>query len=534
MDLLSSLRDRLAHGALVANLVVGAALVAGALAAFWSLRRLLRGGVGRMAEWVGSHHFHAASKEAVRRVEIFLLRATLLVVALIVAGGAAYHFAGRDVQADMAAWLGRWRAEDLLVLGARLIGAALLIPAAVAVVRTISRARPLAAAPLLRWLARSGGEGAVLQQLTVLERFAAAAVVLAFTWAAAWILGLPDAVSWALGFVARLTLIAAGAYVLPQAARAAEDKLADLGDRRLGRGRLRRYWERVRRLFPFGQRCLETAVYVYAASLAVRELSFIAFIADFGPRIVGCIGLFFGCRVAIELSHVLLHEAFGLYGEGETDPKGRTLVPLLHSVCRYVLYFGVGVVMLGVIGFDTRPILAGAGLLGLAVSLGAQSLVTDFVSGFFILFEGQFLVGDQVQIGDAAGRVEAVGIRHTQIRDGLGKLHIIPNGQIKAVVNSSKGYINAVVDFNLPADGDLAEITSAMREAGDLLRREYPDDVLAGAEVQGLADLGAAEMTVRATARVRPGAQAAMQNEYRRLLKQVLDARRAAPARRAA
>src|SRR5205814_4857684 len=132
------------------------------------------------------------------------------------------------------------------------------------------------------------------------------------------------------------------------------------------------------------------------------------------------------------------------------------------------------------------------------------------------------------------GRVEAVGIRHTQIRDAQGKLHIIPNGQIKAVVNSSKGYIIAVVDVRLPATGDLSGIVAAMREAGARLGRERGDDVLAETEVQGLVDLGTTEMTVRAATRVRPGAQAAMQNEYRRLLKEVLDERRDAAGPRLA
>src|SRR5207245_8574877 len=117
------------------------------------------------------------------------------------------------------------------------------------------------------------------------------------------------------------------------------------------------------------------------------------------------------------LLQVVLNEAFGMYKEEmEIDQKGRTLVPLIHSMCQYVLYFGSGVVMLGVIGVDTRPILAGAGILGLAVGLGAQSLVTDVVSGFFILFENQYLVGDYVQIGDAVGTVEGVSIRMTQVR----------------------------------------------------------------------------------------------------------------------
>src|SRR5207245_7842934 len=125
----------------------------------------------------------------------------------------------------------------------------------------------------------------------------------------------------------------------------------------------------------------------------------------------------------------LINEAFGMYDdERSLDQKGQTLVPLLQSICQYTLYFGSGVIMLGVLGVDTRPILAGAGILGLAGGLGAQSLVTDVVSGFFILFENQFLVGDYVKIGEAAGTVEEVGMRVTKIRDWHGKLHIIPNG----------------------------------------------------------------------------------------------------------
>src|SRR5262249_40689577 len=225
----------------------------------------------------------------------------------------------------------------------------------------------------------------------------------------------------------------------------------------------------------------------------------------------------------IELLQVLLNEAFGLYKpEREVDQKGRTLVPLLHSMSQYVLYFGSGVVMLGVLGVDTRPILAGAGILGLAVGLGAHSLLTDVVSGFFILFENQFLVGDYVKIGEAAGTVEEVGMRVTKVRDGQGKLHIIPNGQIKGVVSYSKGYVNAVVDVQLPSGGDLEGQFRAMKEAGRRLREARPE-VLGDTEIHGLVEWSHADMTVRAVTKVRPGTHGAMQSEYRRLLKQVLD-----------
>ncbi len=244
---------------------------------------------------------------------------------------------------------------------------------------------------------------------------------------------------------------------------------------------------------------------------------------DLGPRTVKCIGIFFCTRVLTELLQVLLHQAFGLYDEERPiDQKSRTLVPLLHSVCIYVLYFGCGIWMLNVFEVNTTPILAGAGILGLAVGLGAQNLVTDVVSGFFILFEGQFLVGDFVQIGDAAGTVEVVGIRLTQIRDGQGRLYIIPNGQIKGVVSYSKGYVNAVVDLRFPAGSDLEAIFRAMTEAGRRLRQTRKE-ILADTEVQGIVDLGSSEMTIRAVTKVHPGTHVAMQNEYRRLLKQTLD-----------
>ena len=535
MDVLLSLRERLTSGALLANLLVAVLLAVAALVVFWSLRRLLRTWSARLVEWIGSHHLKAMSREAARHTEILLFRMALVAVVLIAAGAVAYHFAGRDVQTDVGGWFAKLDAADLLAAGARILGVALLLPLAWAAVQVARRARPLIETQAVIHLARKGDEATVRRWLHILERLAVAGVALAFAGAAASLLGLPSAVLWTVGFVARLTLLLAGVLLVPPIFRFFEHKIADFGDRRLGHGRLTRYWERVRRLFPFGQRCFETAVYVYAASLAVGELAFIAFIADYGPRLVCCIGIFFGCRVAIELSQVLLHEAFGLYDERKAaDPKGLTLVPLLHSVCRYVLYFGTVVVILDVLGFDTRPILAGAGLLGLAVGLGAQSLVTDFVSGFFILFEGQFLVGDFVQIGDASGRVEAVGIRQTQIRDGQGKLHIIPNGQIKAVVNSSKDFINAVVEMKMPANGDLQEILGAMRDAGERLRRQYVSEVLDDTEVQGLVELGTTDMTVRAVTRVQPGSQTPMQNEYRRLLKQVLDERRAAAPRMAA
>src|SRR5262249_39957301 len=225
----------------------------------------------------------------------------------------------------------------------------------------------------------------------------------------------------------------------------------------------------------------------------------------------------------IELFQVLLAEAFGLYkSAGAVDQKKQTLVPLLNSVSQYVFYFGSALLIMEMLWIPTTPFLAGAGILGLAVGLGAQNLVTDVVSGFFILFENQFLVGDYIKVGDAAGRVEAVGIRVTHIRDEQGKLHIIPNGQIKGVVSYSKLYVNALVDLKVPSGTNLEEIFRAMAEAGRRLRQKH-HEVLSDTQIQGLIELNTSDMTIRAVTKVKPGAHAAMQNEYRRVLKEVLD-----------
>jgi small conductance mechanosensitive channel len=277
------------------------------------------------------------------------------------------------------------------------------------------------------------------------------------------------------------------------------------------------------------------AVYISAAVLSVHELHFISFVADYGEKIVKCIGIFFGTRVVIEVLQVLLNEMFGLYREdNRTSQQARTLVPLLHSVCQYSLYVGGAVWMLQVLGFPAEPILAGAGIIGLAVGLGAQSLVTDVVSGLFILFENQFLVGDYVEIGSARGIVEAVEVRHTQIRDDHGRLHIIPNGQIKQVVNLSKGFILAIVDVDIPSGVDLEAYLRTMAEAGKLLRKSRPE-VLADTVIQGLVGLTLSNTTVRATTKVKPGTHQQMENEYRRILKGLLDQMNGeTPERRAA
>lgn len=523
MDILAAIRTPLTDERFSANLILFYGLVSLTVIVSLVLRRLLARGSSRLAQWSGRYGFDTVGEEAVVRARSLLSWLTCVTVAGVIVAGLGYHVAGRDIRHDAETWIARMTLADLFGVCVRFGAVAVLGTAAWGAVWALRRGLPVLETSILGWAGRADNEEALRRCFSLSEKYAVAAARLAAVWGAGIALGLGTLAGNTVGFFLRILSIVVVARLLILLFRVVVHAATDLGDRHLGQGHFRHYWERNTRLLPFGERCFEAAVYISAAALCVRELDFIAFVADFGPRLVQCIGILFSARVVIELVQVLLNETFGLYDdERPLDSKGRTLVPLLQSVCQYVLYFGSAVIMMGVLGVDTRPILAGAGILGLAVGLGAQNLVTDVVSGFFILFESQYLVGDFVQIGDAVGTVEAVGIRLTQIRDLSGKLYLIPNGQIKGVVNYSKGYINAVVDVRVPSGRDLEGVFRAMTDAGRRLRQAHKE-VLADTVIQGLVDLGASEMTVRAVTKVKPGTHMQMQNEYRRMLKQVFD-----------
>jgi moderate conductance mechanosensitive channel len=504
-----------AHGAIVVVVIV--ALV---------LRRLLVAGHNRLKRLSDQPSLEALTNQAVRHGHTLLFWLTLTAVVGTLISGVVYHLIGRDIRGDLGDWAEQLTAEHLIRAGIALGG---LVGAWIGcrlMVRALRGLLPWLEMHVKQWVGHRNNEQALCHWFVLLERFVCASSRLIAVWAAGHAVGLGYLADTVVGFVLKLVSVLAIARLLTLGFRTVTHAAVERGNRQFTPTTWRRYWERITGLFPFADRCFEAAVYVSAAWFVVHLLhDAIPELAktQLGPRIVACIGIFFCTRVLIELLQVLLHEAFGMYAEHRPiNQKGRTLVPLLHSIGQYVLYFGSVIAMLGVFDISAAPILAGAGIVGLAVGLGAQTLVTDFVSGFFILFENQFLVGDYVQINDAHGVVEEVALRTTHIRDGNGKLHIIPNGQIKGVTSYSKGYVNAVVDYKTPAGSDLESIFRAMKEAGRQVRLARKE-VLADTEIHGIIDMGASDMTVRAVTRVEPGTHGIVQSEFRRVLKQILD-----------
>jgi moderate conductance mechanosensitive channel len=526
-----------ADGRLLINLIAIHFVVLLLLGLSVVLRWLVRHSSTRLARWAGTDKIKTFSEEATRHGHTMLYWLTVAAMVLTVAAGVVYHLAGRDVRVDLTEWYHQLTPEHFIHLA--LVGGGLVV----LVILTIGLARvSRQLLPVLEnWVmgkltsAPSPSLAASVRNwFHLFEGFVILCLRLTAVWLGCQLLGFgqwADVVYW---FVFRVLAIIAVARLMTLACRVATNIAAQQGTKHLAQSALMRYWERIARLFPFGDRCFEAAVYVTAAYQIVGVFDFLPVVERRGPQLVHCIGIFFCTRVLIELLQVLLNEAFGMYNEENLeDQKGRTLVPLLQSMCQYVLYFGSFVMMLHAFEQPTAPILAGAGILGLAVGLGAQSLVTDVVSGFFILFENQFLVGDYVKIGDAAGVVEEVSMRVTKIRDGNGKLHIIPNGQIKGVISYSKGYVNAVVDVKMPSGSDLEGLFRTMKEAGRRLKAAHRA-VLADTEIHGLIDWGPSDMTIRAVTKVQAGTHGAMQSEYRRLLKQVFDEKQAPPRAAAA
>jgi small conductance mechanosensitive channel len=193
--------------------------------------------------------------------------------------------------------------------------------------------------------------------------------------------------------------------------------------------------------------------------------------------------------------------------------RTRTIGSVLRSITSAVILLIAAVMILAEFGVALGPILASAGIVGVAVGFGAQNLVRDFLSGMFMLLEDQYGVGDIVDLGEASGTVEAVGLRITTIRDLQGTVWYVRNGEILRVGNKSQGYAVAVVDLPLAHSADMAEVSElAGRVAAERVAHEdIAEDVLEDPEVLGVEKVTAEGATLRLTVKVNPGRQWAVQ-----------------------
>jgi moderate conductance mechanosensitive channel len=206
--------------------------------------------------------------------------------------------------------------------------------------------------------------------------------------------------------------------------------------------------------------------------------------------------------------------------------RAETLGLVLRSVASFVVWALAFVTILGQIGISLGPLIAGAGLAGVALGFGAQSLVKDFLAGIFILVEDQYGVGDIVDAGEATGTVEAVSLRTTKLRDVNGTVWHIPNGGILRVGNKSQQWARALLDIVVSYGSDLDLAQQVIKRVADELWKDpaWTGQVLEEPEVWGVEDLGPAGITIRLVVKTQPARQFTVMRELRQRLTVGLDA----------
>jgi moderate conductance mechanosensitive channel len=204
----------------------------------------------------------------------------------------------------------------------------------------------------------------------------------------------------------------------------------------------------------------------------------------------------------------------------------RALGSILRSAASVTIFMIAGVVVLGDLGINLAPLLASAGVVGIAVGFGAQNLVRDYLSGIFMLLEDQYGVGDVITVGGATGTVETVTLRITRLRDVNGIVWHIRNGAIEQVGNESQGWARAVIDFPVPYQADLSTIRTILSDAAETLWNEptWRVVMLEKPEVWGAQEVSSAEVTMRIVVKTAPLRQWEVGRELRARVKAALDA----------
>ncbi len=205
--------------------------------------------------------------------------------------------------------------------------------------------------------------------------------------------------------------------------------------------------------------------------------------------------------------------------------KGRalTLQSLSENVFGYVLIFILVATIFSIFGLSVASLIAGAGIVGLAIGFGAQGLVSDVVTGFFLLLEKQIDVNDYVTVGSIDGIVEAVGLRTTQIRSFDGTLNYIPNRDITTVSNHSRGNMRALVDIGVSYDADIDKAVAVIQSACDRVAADN-ETIVEGPDVIGVQAFGASDVTLRIIAKAKSGEQWGVERQLRQAIKEALDA----------
>ncbi len=233
--------------------------------------------------------------------------------------------------------------------------------------------------------------------------------------------------------------------------------------------------------------------------------------------------------VALKVAGLLTARLVGFLSRNQLDVESRKRADTLSHVIRWVLRTGIllvsAVMLLGQLGVQIGPVIAAAGVVGLAVGFGAQNLVQDIISGFFLLLEDQVRVGDVVQLNDKGGLVEKITLRMIILRDFDGSVHYVRNGKIDVVTNMTKEYSQYVFDIGVAYRENTDEVSAVIEAVGKELQKDpdFKDDILAPLELVGVDKFADSAVIIKARIKTKPIKQWRVGREFNRRLKKKFD-----------
>lgn len=240
-------------------------------------------------------------------------------------------------------------------------------------------------------------------------------------------------------------------------------------------------------------------------------------------KILSILLIFIIARIIVGVFNRIINRTMDSRGlHFKNDARSTTIGGIIKKIVKYLLFFIAIIISLELIGISTGSILATAGIGGLAISFGAQSLVKDIITGFFIIMEEQFNVGDHVKILDYEGYVEEVGIRVTKIRGFSGDLYIIPNGSIQDIANMNRGIMRSWVDVTVSYDENLDQVLQVLNRACAQVK-ETNENIIEGPTVLGVTELGDYSIRISIIAKTVSGFQWSVEREIRKKAKEGLE-----------
>ena len=285
------------------------------------------------------------------------------------------------------------------------------------------------------------------------------------------------------------------------------------------------YYKVLSALLPLFERSLVYVIFIATATLVLTQLNILPQLVDFGPRVMQAIGIFFLATLCIKTGDLVIDgNQKNHHQQDDTEQRRRaTIVPLTKTIFSYLSYFIALVLILGSLGIDIMPFLAGAGILGVVLGLGAQSFINDLLNGFFILFENTYLVGDIIDTDGVVGTVVQIDFRTTRIRDPDGNLHTIRNGEITRSKNYCKDFTYAVVEVRASYDTEVTLIHEILEKSGHEVRAAMPEWVTGDIKILGIVEFEPSAMRFRTTTPVSPGKHFSVATQLREIIKRNFD-----------